>query len=151
MARLSLQRVDRPRALSDGRRHCAAVTKSEFTRRFKQCRSDGVSIYLDQYGRCYTPASSERLRELDVENDPDVDQLQLRVMFVDNEAGRSSSMMAVSERRMLLIPGDVVELRTVATKRSARVDDKVKEMSVFSVLGHAHSRCFIVYLQDITV
>lgn len=146
-------REDRVR-VSDARRH-VAIHLSEFTRTLKQCRKDGTAIYLDQFGRCYVPAPSEWLRELDVENDPDVQQLGLRVMFVDNEAGRSSSAMLLSERRMLLVPGDVVELRTMVTKRSAvrnlHPDDRVRDMSVFAVHGHGLSRCFIVYLHDETM
>ena len=154
LVHVSLRREDRSRMQDEDRSRRASVSKSEFSRQFDKCRKGGAHIYLDQFGRCYVPASSERLRELDVENDLDVQQLGLSVMFVDNESGRSSSMVAVSERRMLLIPGDAVELRTVVTKRSVPqstyTDDRMKEMSVFAVLGHGRSRCFIVYLQDIS-
>lgn len=148
----SLRRADRVSLRDDDHSRHVAVSKSEFTRQLTQCRINGTPIYLDSYGRCYVPVPERWLHELDVKNDPDVQQLGLQVMFVDNEAGRSSSVLVASERRMLLYPGESVDLNIVVTKRSAArsipLEDREKEMRVFALLGHARSRCFIVYLQD---
>lgn len=145
----SLKRVDH-KDLSDCRRR-VAIRKSEFTRELHNSRKHGWPIYLDQYGRCYLPASSAWLHELDVANDQDVQHLQLQVMLVDNESSSSSSPTLIHERRNLLLPGDMVELRAVVTKRTdAERSVGAMDMRVFSVHGHTRSRCYIVYLQDVS-
>lgn len=149
LVRLATSSVRHPRVNEDGRR--VAVHKAEFTRVLKQARKDRSEVFFDQCGRCYVPAPSEWLRELDVANDPDVQQLQLRVMLVDVEPKCSGDPSILSERKSILIPGDVVYLRLLATSRKTSRFEDMSEMSVFATHGHARSRCFVVYLQDETL
>jgi hypothetical protein len=144
---------DKPRA-SKG------VTLSEFTTCLKDRRKKGLAVYFDQYGRCYIPAPRTWLRELNVDEDADVQDLKLKVMLINTES-KATSPSVVSEPKAIPIPGDRVALRNLPssrTKLSSRYASNPtfstaecpKEMSVFSVHGRSRSRCFIVYLQDVS-